>query len=126
MIITGEQALRWCRRADARARHKGRGSESEKKRSQPFKTLHRTQIQVSHGHADSAQRCLVVRTFLFNFSFLGRLVVMYAHIYTGGGYLGLLNEGEGYSALKWCAGQMHVHVRRKEGVRKRERDISTL
>jgi hypothetical protein len=126
MIITGEQALRWCRRANARARHKGRGSESEKERSQPFETLHRTQVQVSHGHADSAQRCLVVRTFLFIFSFLGRLFVMYAHICTGGGYLGLLNEGAGYSPLRWCAGQMHVHVTRGEGVREREREISTL
>ena len=32
MIITGEQALRWCRRANARARHKGRGSERARKR----------------------------------------------------------------------------------------------
>jgi len=72
---------------------------SEKERSQPFETLHRIQVQVSNVHADSARRCLVGRTFLF-FSFLGRLVVMYTHIYTVDGYLGLLNEGVGYSHAK--------------------------
>ena len=51
---------------------------------------------------------------------------MYAHICTAGGYLGLLNEGAGYSPLRWCAGQMHVHVTRGEGAREREREISTL
>ena len=47
--------------------------------------------QNNNVHADSPQRCLVVRTYLLYFSCLGCLAVIYTHIHTGDGYLGFLN-----------------------------------
>ena len=55
MVITGEQALRWCRRANARARQRGEGVRARKRDLNPlrlftgYKYRSRTGTQIARG-----------------------------------------------------------------------------